>query len=92
MRNLKQQLSVALIQLVLLGSFSIASAQSSDGMRWSVTPYIKVRWPGSTSVSELTPAIRRACGSQPGCLVPPDYPSRLIWFSFFKANPVLPFD
>ena len=51
MRNLKQQLSVALIQLLLLGSFSIASAQSSDGMQWSVTPYM---WASDTTVDLTT--------------------------------------
>jgi len=47
MRDLKQLPFVALIHLAMLGAFSTASAQSSDGMQWSVTPYI---WASDTTV------------------------------------------
>jgi hypothetical protein len=50
MCNLKQPPFVALIQLVLLGAISTASAQSTDGMQWSVTPYI---WASDTT-ADLT--------------------------------------
>jgi hypothetical protein len=47
MHKLKQLPFVALIHLLMLGAFSTASAQSSDGTQWSITPYI---WASATTV------------------------------------------